>query len=418
MSPVFSALFIDRPRFAIVIALLITLAGLVALGRLPQAQFPDIIPPQVEISTRYPGANAEVVEQTVAQVIEAQMVGVDNMIYMKSASGSDGSYTLTVSFEVGTDPDINRINANNRVDLVKSRLPREVQRQGLEVRKKSSALLQLIPLYSPGGTYDPLFLSNYTHIHIIDNLKRMRGVGDVRLYGTDASMRVWLDRDPMIGLELTAEDVIAALGSQNLQAAAGRIGAQPMTDDPLFQVNVQAKGRLVSIEEFEQVVVRANPDGSFVRIRDIGRVELGATAADAFARYQGGETALIGIFKSPGANAVATTRAVAEEMARLAKAFPEDVAYAISYDTTRFVEAMIEEVIFTLRDALLLVAVVIVVLYPLLGNFRATLIPIMAVAVAIVGACAAMAVFGVSANTLSLLALVGIRVARKLPNNG
>lgn len=224
----FFAIFIDRPRFAIVISVLITLAGLVALDRLLQAQFHDIVPPQVEISTRYPGASAEVVEQTVAQVIEQQVVGVDNMIYMKSTSGSDGSYTLTVSFEVGTDPDINTVNTKNKVDLAKPQLPEEVQRQGLDVHKKSSALLQLFPVYSPNKTYDTLFLSNYANINIIDNLKRINGVGDVQLYGIDYSMRIWLDTDRMTSLELTAEDMIAALRSQNLQAA---VGHRRPTDD-------------------------------------------------------------------------------------------------------------------------------------------------------------------------------------------
>ncbi|GGA88879.1 transporter [Neiella marina] len=399
----FSSIFIDRPRFAVVISLVITIAGLIALKALPVAQFPDIVPPQVEVSTSYPGAGASVVEETVAQTIESKVVGVDNAMYMKSTSGSDGSYSLVVTFEVGTDPDINTVNTKNRVDLAMAQLPAEVQRQGVDVQKKSPALLQVIALTSPEETYDTLFLSNYANINLIDDLKRVKGVGDVFLFGIDYSMRIWLDTNRLTNLGLTVNDVIAALQSQNLQAAVGRIGAQPMTDDQAFQLNIQTKGRLVTQEEFEDVVIRANPDGSYVRVKDVGRTELGGRSVDLYSRFNGGATALLGIYQSPGANAIEVAEGVREIMATAGERFPDGMEYKISYDTTRFVEQSIEEVLHTLVEALVLVVIVV---YLFLGNFRATLIPIIAVPVAIIGAMAVMLMMGFSANTVSLLALV------------
>lgn len=398
-----SDVFIDRPRFAIVISLVITVAGLVSLTRLPVAQFPDIVPPQVEVTTFYPGASSEVIEATVAQTIESRVIGVDNMLYMKSTSGSDGSYTLTVSFLVGTDPDINTVNVKNRVDLAMSQLPSEVQQSGVETKKKSSAMLQTIPIYSPNQTYDTLFLSNYANINILDELKRVKGVGDAILYGIDYSMRIWLDTNKMTNLALTTNDVVAALRSQNIQAAVGRIGAQPMTDDQQFQLNINTQGRLTTIKEFENVVLRANPDGSFIRIRDIGRAELGAAVSDAYGRFNGGSAAVIGIYKSPGANAIETAQGIRAAMARLSERFPDDLEYDVNYDTTKFVEASIESIQHTLFEALVLVVIVVFVF---LGNLRATVIPIVAVPVSIIGTFIIMAALGFSANTVSLLALV------------
>lgn len=398
-----SDVFIDRPRFAIVISLVITVAGLVSLTRLPVAQFPDIVPPQVEVSTFYPGASSEVIEATVAQTIESRVIGVDNMLYMKSTSGSDGSYTLTVSFLVGTDPDINTVNVKNRVDLAMSQLPAEVQQSGVETKKKSSAMLQTIPIYSPNQTYDTLFLSNYANINVLDELKRVKGVGDAILYGIDYSMRIWLDTNKMTNLALTTNDVVGALRSQNIQAAVGRIGAQPMTDDQQFQLNINTQGRLTTIKEFENVVLRANPDGSFIRIKDIGRAELGAAVADAYGRFNGGSAAVIGIYKSPGANAIETAQGIRAAMARLSERFPDDLEYDVNYDTTKFVEASIESIQHTLFEALVLVVIVVFVF---LGNLRATVIPIVAVPVSIIGTFVIMAALGFSANTVSLLALV------------
>nr|MBS0020590.1 efflux RND transporter permease subunit [Gammaproteobacteria bacterium] len=375
-----------------------------ALKALPVAQFPDIVPPQVEVTAFYPGAGAEVVEQTVAQPIEAQVVGVDNMLYMKSTSGNDGSYTLTVTFAVGTDPDINTVNVQNRVSLAEPKLPEEVRRQGLKISKKSSAILQIISVYSPDKTYDSLFLSNYVTINMLDSIKRIRGVGDAFLFaGLDYSMRVWLTTDRLTSLGLTPNDVINAIKGQNLQAAVGRIGAQPMSADQTFQLNIQTQGRLVDPEAFERIVVRANPDGSFVRIGDIGRVELGAQSSDAQGRFNGGPGAVIAVFLSPGANAVSVASAVGNYLADAAERFPKGVAYKVTYDSTDFVRESIIEVQHTLFEAFVLVAIVV---FLFLGNLRATLIPIIAVPVSLIGTFAVMLALGFSANMVSLLALV------------
>ena len=399
-----SATFIDRPRLAIVISIVITLAGLIALKALPVAQFPDIVPPVVEVKGSYPGAGAEVVEQTVAQQIESQVVGVDNMLYMKSTSGSDGSYSLNVSFAVGTDPDINTVNVQNRVSLADPKLPEEVRRQGVTVKKKSSAILQVISLYSPDKTQDTLFLSNYATINLLDNIKRIRGVGDAFLFGgLDYSMRVWLDSDRLTNLGLTPNDVVQAIQGQNIQAAVGRIGSQPMTDDQLFQLNIQTQGRLVTVEEFERIVVRANPDGSFVRVRDLGGVELGAKASDAQGRFNGGPGALIAVFLAPGANALDVATSVQDYVERASASFPAGVAYKVTYDSSSFVRESINEVVHTLLEAFVLVVIVV---YLFLGNLRATLIPLIAVPVSLIGTFAVMLALGFSANMVSLLALV------------
>ncbi len=399
-----SALFVDRPRLAIVISVVITLAGLIALSALPIAQFPDIVPPQVQVTGRYPGAGAEVVDATVAQPVESQVVGVDKMIYMKSTSGSDGSYTLTVSFEVGTDPDINTVNVLNRVQLAMPQLPQEVSRQGLSVKKKSSAILQVIAIYSPNRTYDTLFLSNYATINILDSIKRVRGVGDAFLFGAlDYSMRVWVGTDRLTALGITPNDIIAALQAQNIQAAVGRVGAQPISEDTAFQLTIQTKGRLTEVGEFENVVIRANPDGSFVRVKDVGRVELGAKSSDSFGRFNGGPGALIAIFLAPGANALETANGVVRVMEDAKTRFPDGVAYKVTYDTTSFVEQSMEEVLHTLVEAFVLVVIVV---FLFLGNLRATLVPVIAVPVSLIGVFSVMLALGFSLNMVSMLALV------------
>jgi hydrophobe/amphiphile efflux-1 (HAE1) family protein len=401
---VISSLFIRRPRLALVISFVISLAGLLALGAIPVAQFPDIVPPQVQVTATYPGASAAAVEASVAQVIESQVNGVERMIYMKSMSGGDGSYTLNVSFEVGTNPDIAAVNVTNRVNRAVALLPPELQRIGVSVRKQSSALLQVIAVYSPQGTHDKLFLSNYTTIAILDDLRRVPGVGEATPFGSlDYSMRVWLVLDRMASLGITEQDVIKALQSQNVQAAVGRIGAAPMLDDVEFQLNINTQGRLITAEEFENVIVRAAPDGGIVRIKDIARVELGSKTADSVSRYNGREASGIGIYQSPGANALATAQGVRDTMKELATRFPEDLTYDVMYDTTVFVQAMIHKVIVTLFEAFVLVAIVVFIF---LGNLRATLIPIIAVPVALIGTFAVMLALGFSANTISLLALV------------
>src|SRR4051794_28755752 len=399
-----SALFVDRPRLAIVISVLMTIAGLISLKVIPLAQYPDIVPPQVSVTTTYPGASAGVVEATVAQPIEAQMVGVDNLLYMKSISGDDGSYTLTLSFELGTNPDINTVNANNRVQVALSKLPSEVKQQGVTVKKQSSALLGVISIYSTDKSYDSLYISNYVTINLLDEIKATRGVGDAKqLGGQDYAMRVWMKTDRMTGLDLTAADVISAIQAQNTQAAAGRIGARPISNDQQLQLNVQLKGRLTSPEEFAKIVLRTNPDGSVLRVGDVARVELGAQTLDRDTRLNGTPAALIAIYQAPGANAVATLDAVKQVVRDVAKDFPKGLEWKVTYDTTTFVLDTIHEVVKTMIEAFVLVVLVV---YLFLGSLRATLIPTLAVPVSLIGTFVVLNAIGYSANSVSLLAIV------------
>src|SRR3984885_1859422 len=388
----FSSIFIDRPRLAIVIAVVTTIAGLLALAKIPLAQYPDIVPPQVSATTTYPGANAAVVEATVAQVIEAQVVGVDKMIYMKSTSGDDGSYALTASFELGTNPDINTVNVNNRVQVALAQLPPDVQRQGVTVKKKSSALLGVIAVYSPKHTHAPLFLSNYVTIKLLDRIKSTPGVGDATIWGPqDYAMRAWVRTDRLTGLNLTTADIISAIQSQNVQAAVGRIGARPISDDQQLQLNIQTKGRLATVEEFANIVIRTNPDGSTLRLGDVARLELGAANLDRDTRFNGGPEAIGAIFQTPGANAIETLKAVRARISELAERFPEDMTWKVTYDPTAFVTATIEEVEKTLVEAFILVVIVV---FLFLGSVRATLIPTLAVPVSLIGAFAVLKVMG------------------------
>ncbi len=399
-----SAIFVDRPRLAIVIAIVTTIAGALALYSIPIAQYPDIVPPQVSVTTFYPGANSGVVDATVAQPIEAQVIGVDKAIYMKSVSGDDGSYSLTVSFELGTNPDINTVNVNNRVQVALSSLPPEVQRQGVVVKKKSSALLGVIALYSPKHTHDPLFLSNYVTINLLDPIKSTSGVGDASLWGPqDYAMRAWVRTDRLTGLNLTTGDIINAIQSQNIQAAVGRIGARPISDEQQLQLNIQTKGRLTTVAEFENIIVRTNPDGSILRLGDVARIELGAANLDRDTRLNGGPAAAIAIYQAPGANAINTLQAVRTKLTELEKRFPEDLAWKITYDPTTFVTDTIHEVQKTLVEAFVLVVIVV---YLFLGSFRATLIPTLAVPVSLIGTFIVLLAVGYSANTVSLLAVV------------
>jgi hydrophobe/amphiphile efflux-1 (HAE1) family protein len=399
-----SALFVDRPRLAIVISVVLTIAGLLSLLSMPIAQYPDIVPPQVSVTTSYPGANASVVDATVAQPIEAKVVGVDKMIYMKSVSGDDGSYTLTASFELGTNPDINTVNVNNRVQTALSKLPQDVQRQGVTVQKKSSAILGVIAVYSPKQTRDPLFISNYVTINLLDPIKSTPGVGDATLWGPqDYAMRAWVRTDRLTGLNLTTGDIIAAIQSQNVQAAVGRIGARPISDDQQLQLNLQTKGRLSSVAEFENIVVRTNPDGSVLRLGDVARLELGAANLDRETRFNGSPASAIAIYQTPGANAITTLQAVRDKLTELQKRFPEDLSWKVTYDPTSFVKETIAEVQKTLIEAFVLVVIVV---YLFLGSIRATLIPTLAVPVSLIGAFIVLYAVGYSANSVSLLAVV------------
>jgi HAE1 family hydrophobic/amphiphilic exporter-1 len=399
-----SAIFVDRPRLALVISVVITIAGILAIKAIPVAQFPDIVPPQVSVTARYQGASAAIVEQTVAQLIESQVNGVDNMLYMKSNSGNDGSYSLSVTFKVGTSPDINTVNVLNRVQLAIPKLPQEVQRSGVTVAKKSSALLQIPVLYSPKGTFDALFLSNFATKDVIDEIARVPGVGQASLFGPlDYAMRISVDTERMTALGLTMSDIITAVQSQNVQAAVGRIGGAPLTADTQFQISITTQGRLVSEDEFSNVIVRASADGGTVRVGDVASVELGARSQDSQSRLNGQAAAAIAIYQAPGANAVEVAKGVRAKLAELKTRFPADIDYRITYDTTVFVTDTIKEVIHTLFEAFVLVAIVVFIF---LGNLRATLIPIIAVPVSLIGTFAVMLALGYSANTVSLLALV------------
>jgi hydrophobe/amphiphile efflux-1 (HAE1) family protein len=399
-----SSVFIDRPRLAGVIAIVITIAGALAFYSIPVAQYPDIVPPQVSVTTSYPGASAAVVDATVAQPLEAQVVGVDKMIYMKSVSGNDGSYTLTASFELGTNPDINTVNVNNRVQVALSSLPQDVQRQGVTVKKKSSALLGVIAVYSPKHTHDPLFISNYVTINLLDQIRSTPGVGDATLWGPqDYAMRAWVHTDLLTGLNLTTGDIINAIQSQNVQAAVGRIGARPISNDQRLQLNIQTKGRLDSVDEFANIVIRTNPDGSILRLKDVARLELGAANLDRDTRFNGGPAAVIAVYQSPGANAISTLNAVRAQITEAQKRFPEDLAWKVTYDPTVFVTDTMHEVQKTLIEAFILVAIVV---FLFLGSFRATLIPLIAVPVSLIGTFIVLNAVGYSANTVSLLAVV------------
>ncbi|WP_334149168.1 efflux RND transporter permease subunit [Hyphomicrobium sp.] len=397
-------IFIRRPRLAMVVSVVITLAGLIATQVIPVAQYPEIAPPTVRVSASYPGADANTVEESIAQPLENAINGVDGMRYMKSTSANDGSYSLTVSFLLGTNPDIDTVNVQNRANLATAKLPEEVRRTGLTIAKVSTDLLQVFLFYSPNGDKDQLFLSNFVTLNILDELKRVPGVGDASIFGArDYAMRIWIDPQKLANLDLSAQDVIAAIQSQNLQAAAGRIGAAPLSADQRLQLTVTTKGRLSTVEEFGDIIVRSGGDGSFVRVRDVARIELEAASFDTEARYEGKPAAPIGVYLSPGANAVNVATAVSKRLAELRDRFPPGVEFAYVYNTADFVSSMIDKVIHTLVEAFALVAIVVFVF---LGRLRPTFIPLIAVPVAIIGTFAVLVAAGYSANTISLLALV------------
>ena len=401
----FSRFFIERPIFASVISIVIVLVGLAAMVILPVAQYPEITPPVVTVSATYPGAGAEVLSNTVAAPIEQQINGVENMIYMSStSSGSNGQVSINVTFEIGTDTDQAAVNVNNRIRLAEPRLPEEVRRLGINAQKRSTNFLQIIALQSPGRRYDPLFISNYASLNLVDALKRVAGVSDVQIFGAqEYAMRIWLQPNRMAELGVTTSDLAAAIQEQNSQFAAGRIGQEPTHSEQQLTYTVTTKGRLVEPEEFGNIIVRANADGSMLRLRDVARIELGAQSYDTMGRLNGQPTTLMAIFLQPGANALATAERVRATMQELSASFPAGIAYSVPYDTTLFVQASIEEVFKTIVEALLLV---IAVVFLFLQNWRATLIPILAIPISLIGTFAGMYALGFSINTLTLFGMV------------
>ncbi len=403
-APGFVEFFVDRPIFAGAVAILITLAGAISIPLLPVSQFPQIAPPTVQVSANYTGASADVVERTITLPIEEQVNGTEGMLYMASTSANDGQMNLTVTFELGRDPDIATVNVNNRVAVAEPRLPEEVRRFGITVRKQSPELTLVANLVSPDASRDALFLSNYTLINVVDSLKRLPGIGEVLIFGERRyAMRIWLDPERLAKLALSAADVIAAVREQNVQIAAGRAGSPPALPNQQLDLPLRTKGRLSTVEEFEAIVIRAEPGGSLLHLGDVARVELGAQSYAGFTRLTGQPSTTLGIFQVPEANALEVSAAVRAELERLSERFPAGVAQMVRYDPTRFVAESISEVIRTLFEAMLLVFLVV---YVFLQDWRATLIPAATIPVSLIGTFAVLYAIGFGINTITLFALV------------
>jgi HAE1 family hydrophobic/amphiphilic exporter-1 len=399
-----SRFFIERPIFATVLAIVILIAGGVSVSTLPVAQYPQITPPTVEVKATYPGANPLVLAETVASPIEQEVNGVEDMIYMSSVSAADGTYTLTVSFEVGTNLDMAQVLVQNRVAIAMPKLPDEVKRQGVTTKKKSTAIVQLITLTSPDGRYDDVFLRNYAVLRIKDELARLSGVGDVTIFGgADYSMRVWLDPNTLESRNLTTQDVVQALQEQNVQVAAGQIGQPPAPAGQSFQYIINTLGRLTEARQFEQIIVKVGEAGRVVRLGDVARVELGAQNYDIFSTLSGTTTAAVAIYQLPGANALDLAASVRSAMQRLGGNMPEGMEWSIPFDTTIFVEDSISEVYTTLWQAALLVFLVIFIF---LQDWRASLVPGVTIPVSLIGTFAVMAALGFSVNLTTLFGLV------------
>ena len=400
----FSRFFIDRPIFAAVLSIFIVLAGLAAMRVLPIAQYPEIAPPVVTVRAVYPGASAEVLEQTVAAPLENQINGVENMIYMASTSTSQGVVQIQVTFDIGADADKAALNFNNRVKQAEARLPLEVRRQGVTVEKGSSAFLQVLAFYSPEARYDGVYISNYVTLNVLDLLKRVPGTTNVQIFGAkDYAMRIWVQPDKMTQHRLTASDLISAVNEQNAQFAAGKVGQSPAPTGQELVYTITTRGRLSDPAEFEEIIVRSNPDGSSLKLKDVARVELASRDYEFVGRINGREATLVGVFLQPGANALAVAGEVKKTAAEIARRFPAGLQYSIPYDTTRFVEVSIKEVVETLLIAMVLVFLVV---YLFLQSWRATLIPFAAVPVSLIGTFGGLLALGYSINTLTLFGMV------------
>ena len=399
-----SAFFIDRPKFALVISIALTLAGLIAIAVLPVAEYPNITPPQVTVSANYAGASAAVVEETVAAPIEDVVNGVEEMIYMSSNSANDGSYTLNVTFDVGTDPDMALVRVQNRVALAEPKLPAEVTAQGLTIDKQSPDILMIISAYSGDGSLDYAFISNYLKINVQNTLKRLPGISKADILGSaDYSMRLWLNPDQMAHFGVTTTDIRHALQEQNVQVAAGKIGAPPFSDELQNEYTLQTKGRLIEPEEFAAVVLKALPDGSAVYLRDVAEIEMGQKTYNINGEYNGQPAVNLALYLQTGANALQTEEAVIAELAHLAQYFPTGLDYAISYDTTRYIRTAISQVVTSLFQAVVLV---ILITFVFLGNWRTTLVPAVTIPVSLIGSFVVLLAIGMSINTVTLFGLI------------
>ncbi|MBL0185482.1 MAG: multidrug efflux RND transporter permease subunit [Candidatus Obscuribacter sp.] len=395
--------FIRRPIFATVIALIIILAGAVSIPTLPLAEYPEISPPKVSVTSTYTGASSQVVESAVTTPLEQQINGAQNIKYITSTSGNDGTSTINVTFDLERDIDLAAVDIQNRISAAQGRLPEEVKRTGVTVNKVSNSFVLAIGILTPDNRYSSQFLSNYADIYIRDALKRVKGVGDVRIFGERKySMRVWLDPHKLANKGITAQEVVTAINDQNIQVAAGQIGQAPLDQNQMFQMSVRAVGRLKKASEFENIIIRSGKDGQLVRIKDVGRAELGAEDYQNVVRFRGKDAVGIGVFQRPGSNALEIATGVRAEMERLAKRFPPGMTHEFAFDTTRSVKESIKEVIITLLQA---IGLVVLVIFLFLQSFRSTLIPVITIPVSLIGTFAVMKVLGFSINTLSLFGI-------------
>ncbi|MGA8306913.1 MAG: efflux RND transporter permease subunit, partial [Candidatus Acidiferrales bacterium] len=399
-----SKFFINRPNVAIVIALLTVIAGLVAMTKLPIAQLPDIVPPQISVSATYTGADAQTIEQSVATPLEQQMNGVDNMLYMMSTNANDGTMSLKVTYDVGTNVDIDQVNTQNRVSQASPNLPTSVNQYGVTVKKLMGLPLLVLAIYSPNGTYNGQFLGNYATINVNDALLRVPGVGQVTNFGaSDYAMRIWVKPDQLTKLGMTVSDLTNAIQQQSAVNPAGQIGAEPAPKGQQFTYAVRAAGRLINAEEFGNIIVRQNPDGSTVRLKDVSRIELGSLVYQQIGRFNGKPAVIISVYQAPGSNALAVAKQVKAQMDELKSRFPEGLEYTVAMDTTLPITEGMKEIITTLLEAIVLV---IIVVFLFLQNWRATLIPLLAVPVSLIGTFAVFPLLGFSINTLSLFGLI------------
>src|SRR5437899_1397232 len=400
----FSHFFVNRPIFAAVLSIVIIVIGALAVLKLPIAQFPDIVPPTIVVAARYPGANPQVIADTVAAPIEQEVNGVENMLYMSAQCSGDGSMSLTITFKLGTDVDKAQVQVQNRVAVAEPKLPEVVRRLGITTAKRSPDITLVVNMISPNGRYDKLYIDNYAYLQVKDALARLPGVGNVTIFGArDYSMRVWLDPEKVASRGLTANDVVNAIREQNVQVAAGVIGQPPMSQGVPFQLTVNAQGRLLDEQEFADIVIKTGTDGQVTYLRDVARVQLAARDYSMDSKLNGHPNSSLGIFQLPGSNSIQTSDGVHAMMEKLKERFPPGLEYRIVFDTTGFTRESINAVLHTLVEAMLLVVLVVVIF---LQSWRASIIPLLAVPVSLIGTFAAMAAMGFSLNNLSLFGLV------------